>query len=55
MGLALSREQSAAPWHGTLLTEKTDALDCPRCDHPTYTLALDRRSGLRCPACAGQA
>jgi len=36
------------------LTEKTDALDCPTCGQPTYTLALDRRGGLRCPACVGQ-
>jgi hypothetical protein len=36
------------------LTEKTDALDCSNCGQPTYTLILDRRAGLRCPACASQ-
>ncbi len=37
------------------LTEKTDAIDCPTCNRPTYTLALTRRGELRCDACADRA
>ncbi|MEI8164834.1 MAG: hypothetical protein WCG26_00585 [Chloroflexales bacterium] len=37
------------------LTEKTDALDCPRCGKPTYVLTIVRRGELRCPACAERA
>ncbi|RRR66080.1 MAG: hypothetical protein EI684_21315 [Candidatus Viridilinea halotolerans] len=33
------------------LTEKTDALACPRCTQPTYALLFERRMGLHCPAC----
>ena len=34
------------------LLEKTNALDCPGCGHPTYTLVWTRRRELGCPACA---
>lgn len=36
------------------MTEKTDALACPQCGQPTYTLSFDRRKGLGCPACSGK-
>jgi molybdopterin converting factor small subunit len=34
------------------LLEKTDAIDCSGCGHPTYALAWAPRGGLLCPACA---
>ncbi len=34
------------------LVEKTDALDCPNCQHPTFELRLSQRKELRCPNCA---
>lgn len=33
------------------LAEKTDALDCPNCQHPTYELRLNRFGALTCPSC----
>ncbi len=33
------------------LVEKTDALDCPNCQHPTYELRLSRAGALSCPTC----
>ncbi|HEX7593229.1 MAG TPA: hypothetical protein VF429_03585, partial [Anaerolineae bacterium] len=33
------------------LTEKTDALVCPNCQHPTFELRLSRQSALHCPEC----
>jgi hypothetical protein len=34
------------------LVEKTDALACPHCQHPTYELRVGRRGDLRCPQCS---
>lgn len=33
------------------LTEQTDALECPHCRRPTFTLTLPRRAPLGCPIC----
>ncbi len=33
------------------LTEKTDALVCPNCQHPTFELRVNRQGALHCPAC----
>ena len=33
------------------LLEKTDAVDCPGCRHPTYELSVGRRGELHCPNC----
>lgn len=33
------------------LAEKTDALDCPNCQQPTYELRLSRLGVLSCPNC----
>jgi hypothetical protein len=33
------------------LSEKTDAIACPNCQHPTFELRLWRQSALRCPSC----
>ena len=33
------------------LTEKTDAVVCPSCQHPTYELRLGRQGEWRCPNC----
>jgi hypothetical protein len=33
------------------LVEKTDALTCPGCHHPTFELRLGRQNELRCPNC----
>lgn len=38
-------------WDG--LTGKTDAVDCPTCGTPTYTLVARARGGYGCPACGG--
>ncbi len=34
------------------LTEKTDAVACPNCEHSTYELRWTRQSILHCPNCA---
>ncbi len=34
------------------LIEKTDAVVCPSCQHPTYELRLGRQGELRCPNCS---
>lgn len=34
------------------LVEKTDALDCPNCHHPTFELRLGGQGGLHCPNCS---
>lgn len=33
------------------LTEKTDALVCPNCQHPTFELRVNRQGVLHCPEC----
>jgi hypothetical protein len=33
------------------LIEKTDALVCPNCQHPTFELRLSRQGALHCPEC----
>ena len=33
------------------LTEKTDALVCPNCQHSTFELCVNRRGVLHCPEC----
>ncbi len=33
------------------LIEKTDALVCPNCQHPTFELRVNRQGMLHCPAC----
>jgi len=33
------------------LTEKTDALVCPNCQHPTLELRVNRPGVLHCPEC----
>jgi len=33
------------------LSEKTDALVCPNCQHPTFELRLSRQGILHCPEC----
>jgi hypothetical protein len=38
-------------WDG--LTGKTDAVDCPTCGTPRYTLVAGARGGYGCPACGG--
>jgi hypothetical protein len=33
------------------LIEKTDALVCPHCQHPTFELRVNRQGALHCPEC----
>jgi len=35
------------------LTERLEAVACPRCGGPTYVFQLDRRSRVACPNCVG--
>ena len=49
-GVALRPASLTLTWDP--LTEKTDALACPHCQHPTFELRMSRQAGLHCPECA---